>query len=64
MPSRRDMIPGAMLEMQSYGIPTLATDVGAIPEGAGGGNAALLCAPDRSALAEGLSKLLADAVRT
>ena len=27
VPSRRDMIPGAMLELQSYGIPTLAPPI-------------------------------------
>lgn len=59
VPSRRDMIPGVMLEFQAHGIPTIASAVGAIPEGAAGGKAARLVPPkDVHALADALGELM------
>ena len=59
VPSRRDMIPGVMLEFQAHGIPTVASAVGAIPEGAAGGKAARLVPPkDVHALADTLGELM------
>ncbi len=59
VPSRKDMIPGAMLELQARGIPIIASDVGAIAEGAASGQAARLVPPDDlDALATALARLM------
>lgn len=62
VPSRADMIPGAMLELQSYGLPIVACDVGAIAEGADGGRAArLVPSEDAPAMAKAIGELMDDA---
>ena len=66
VPSRADMIPGAMLELQSYGLPIVACDIGAIAEGADEGRAArLVPGEDAPAMAKALGELMDDpALRT
>jgi glycosyltransferase involved in cell wall biosynthesis len=61
VPSRADMIPGAMLELQSYGLPIVACDIGAIAEGADAGRAARLVAgEDPPSMAKALGELMDD----
>ena len=61
VPSRADMIPGAMLELQSYGLPIVACDIGAIAEGADEGRAArLVPGEDAPAMAKALGELMDD----
>ncbi|MDH3687300.1 MAG: glycosyltransferase family 4 protein [Myxococcales bacterium] len=61
VPSRADMIPGAMLELQSYGLPIVACDIGAIAEGADSGAAArLVPGEDAPAMAKALGELMDD----
>jgi glycosyltransferase involved in cell wall biosynthesis len=60
VPSRDDMMPGVMLELQAHGIPVVATPVGGLVEAAQEGKAArLVAAPTVEALAEGLRELMA-----
>lgn len=61
VPSRSDMIPGVMLELQAHGLPVLAADTGGIAEAAERGRAALLIAADDvDALTKGLRTLIGD----
>lgn len=61
VPSRADMIPGAMLELQSYGLPIVACDIGAIAEGADEGRAArLVPGEDAPGMAKALGELMDD----
>lgn len=59
VPSRADNYPAALLELQAYGVPAIASAVGALPEAAEAGRAARLVAPgDPQALGEALSQLM------
>lgn len=59
VPSRADMIPGAMLELQAYGLAVVACDIGAIAEGADEGRAArLVPGEDAPAMAKALGELM------
>lgn len=61
VPSRADMIPGAMLELQAYGLPIVSCDIGAIAEGADEGRAArLVPGEDAPAMAKALGELMDD----
>lgn len=60
VPSRADMIPGVLLEMQAHGLAVIATRVGGMAEAASGGRAAQLVAPESArALAVALRALMA-----
>ena len=59
VPSRKDDLPAAMLELQAHGIAVVASDVGAIGEVAATGEAARLVPPDDpGALARALGELM------
>ena len=61
VPSRRDMIPGALLELQSHGLPVIAADTGGIAEACDDGRAALLVpAGNVGGLAEAMARLMSD----
>jgi len=63
-PSREDNLPGALLELQAWGIPCIASRVGGIPEILGEGEAGFLVPPgDVPALARALGALMEDPAR-
>jgi len=62
VPSRDDNLPGSLQELQAWGVPTIASEVGGIPELARDGAAARLVPPgDAPALAAALGALMQDA---
>lgn len=59
VPSRRDMMPGVLLEMQAHGLPVIATRTGGLTEAAEGGRAArLVSAPCARQMARALRELM------
>jgi glycosyltransferase involved in cell wall biosynthesis len=61
LPSDREAMPMAILEAMAYGLPVLATPVGAVREMLGNGEAGLLFEPgDRRSLTEHLERLARD----
>lgn len=61
VPSRDDNLPGSLQELQAWGVPTVASAVGGIPELAQEGVAARLVPPeDVDALAAALTALMTD----
>ncbi len=59
VPSRNDNLPGTMMEFQAYGVATVATTVGGIPDLADNGKLAKLVPPENPvALAQALEELI------
>ncbi|MDR1775706.1 MAG: glycosyltransferase [Actinomycetes bacterium] len=62
--SRAEVLPLALLEAQSCGVPVVATDVGGVAEAVDAGNTAILVPPENpQALAAAVHTLLADEPR-